>query len=655
MANPILNAASGAATVNYDNVQQVDFEAMKSDIGAEITGVKQAAADYKNAAATALSITNAATASTVSALDVKGASNAIVKRAAANADLKAQRDTLTAANAIGGQDRQLSLLGDLKAQGEEEAKLLAERKARFAQEHTGYSVIDLVINAVQDIKPNVALQSVKMQEQQTAQQLDYMSSATTQAAQTANLAKQTLTDAAIEANLNAMAADTKILQAQARLAGAAANTQGMAQLMSASTAALGAVKGEYDMQVEVAGQQVRMAEFQAQTESRQVALATNKLQLANLQATSEFTNKATQVAATQNVERDRMIEATAATYTENAMIGAAALGLPNPDPIALGMAVRGGSGKDAQERALHLATIGQLPGAPVGKNFGDAVFSYNELFPNGNIPETPMTNLMHHIIQRETEAHAQGTVNESGKRVPPKARNEAAQTEGLNNKAAEIMSVYASDITPGNPFESKPLQVLAPYLANKRIPFYDKVLAKMPSQSMDAAEMLQLAKNAISTKLITAEEATKGIADVYKFAVEHNNTSQGGFARVGLPNQESYMVTVRRDPSIRESIFGGLSGSVSSGIVGAFTPASFMLLKNTIGPSVSEGIKAAKGKFTAGEDIQAAAEDRFAGGKTLRVNMVDEVSVQNALTKIHMDKDVPPLPNSSNEGTSNGK
>jgi hypothetical protein len=205
--------------------------------------------------------------------------------------------------------------------------------------------------------------------------------------------------------------------------------------------------------------------------------------------------------------------------------------------------------------------------------------------------------------------------------------------EALNNKAAEVMTTYAKDIGPGNPFEAAPMQVLAPYLANKRIPFYDKLVSKMPNQAMDPQSLLQLAKNAISEDVVTADEAAEGIANMFKVAVAHNNTSQGGFARVGLPNQESYKTTVHLEPSITEGIFGFFKENV-------FSP-----------PLIYRTVK----KSIVGEDIAGAIVGDAALGRDLRVNMVDPVEVANALTRIHMDNAPAPLPNTSNEGTNNVK
>ena len=79
--------------------------------------------------------------------------------------------------------------------------------------------------------------------------------------------------------------------------------------------------------------------------------------------------------------------------------------------------------------------------------------------------------------------------------------------------------------------------------------FFQKVIKESGMTEIDPQKIMDVGLAAIQAKLITPEELASGIETIFDAAALYNNTLQGGFKRVGLPDQTTFNVRLKRQPS----------------------------------------------------------------------------------------------------------
>jgi len=121
----------------------------------------------------------------------------------------------------------------------------------------------------------------------------------------------------------------------------------------------------------------------------------------------------------------------------------------------------------------------------------------------------------------------------------------------MYNAAAETyLAERAEEIKTGdqtNPFHAPPMETLVEFsTAIKNSPLYQQVLKEYKMKEMSPQTIVNASVAGIRSKRVTIEQAARGITTIFNVAADYNNTMDGGFRRLGLPNQLSYNAELER-------------------------------------------------------------------------------------------------------------
>lgn len=192
-------------------------------------------------------------------------------------------------------------------------------------------------------------------------------------------------------------------------------------------------------------------------------------------------------------------------------------------------------------------------GASSNKNIGQTPFEAIETLqivsPEGNFTETAATKTLEVIANQQADKY-----RTTGAKVP--TNSEILKAE-YNQMAGDFMKIAAKEIVPGddsNPYAAPPMATLAAKAAVANSPLYAKVLKTMNMVDANPQAVMDAAVVGVRAGIISPEEAAMGIATLYKAAVAHNNTFQGGYERVGLPTQKGYNSRLTRPAGLFEAL-----------------------------------------------------------------------------------------------------
>lgn len=193
-------------------------------------------------------------------------------------------------------------------------------------------------------------------------------------------------------------------------------------------------------------------------------------------------------------------------------------------------------GATPESRAKYdkLADIGATE--QIGDTPFDAAINLAAAVPSGNIPRGKTTALISDIQAEFNDKLADPNVT---------ANTPEEQSSLFNETAKEVMIRHGKNIKSGdvtNPFHAIPLSALEiGFSSIQKDPLYTKVLKPAGITESRPDKIVEQAIAGIQSRTISAEQAVDGLVLIYESAIDHNNTFEGGFQRIGLLNQGSYL------------------------------------------------------------------------------------------------------------------
>tara|TARA_R110002167_G_scaffold366375_1_gene595574 strand:+ start:33469 stop:35433 length:1965 start_codon:yes stop_codon:yes gene_type:complete len=479
-----------------------------------------------------------------------------------NAAMKAQNATIDAITAIGGSDAMVANMAQLDEEGTRLSDLLDKQTDIMNDEFTGIGIIDSVINGFRNISTQDQIASVTAERDNTARQMQLETAATETANRQAILSKKTITDSTIKANSEFIANSAAQDVYKAELSGVRSNSERMRSLVGANQQQLAntiqvadQANTEQSMQLSRERMVIARAELEQQAKMMPLQLRNLEIAVANAElnvAKNANSTPAQQAAAISTWEKTVLDNNTLINankrMAEDVAIGRAGMGLP---PQTEEERIKGLNNPVTIKASLDFAEMGNAQRSTgkfqLADNPYDAQVRRNELDPQGLAASNRGYELLDDV-ESKVEAEI-ATIVAAGGKAPKTAE---AQKDLYNTVAAATMKGHAASISEGNPLHAAPFGVLVEnYAEIARTPLYQKVLGPNGANVnvTDAKQIRKLGIAAVRAKLISAEEYVAGMETIFDSAVVYNNESEGGFARVGLPNQVDYKVQVPVAPS----------------------------------------------------------------------------------------------------------
>jgi hypothetical protein len=532
-----------AGTSKLEAVQQ----ALQESTGRITTNIQQLEASVKQ--------TQTATDVAATAIADIAAANQIVQTTKDTVDLQAQNATIDSFEVSGGVEMQTALAATLKEDSERVATLLDEKQDIVDDEFTGIQVVDAVINEFRSIQTSLEIEAAQAQQQQTITSIRNSTTATESFARQNALTKRTLNSAVIEANYKGIEADSKLKGAKVELDNINSNATAMARLVSADSQNVSNLVSAFRLEGEAEARELakerqtfareQMAftreQWAVQLPAAKVALDQAKFNLGKSQTLGPtvIASAEQSLATAQKNFSDQV--ATGQQISEAVQQGQALVGLPiEPrETIEFGM-----SNPVTREKYTRLQELGGVPDMRIGQTAFEAKSTLDLIAPQGGLAETPATKALDTITSLQIEVY-----NQSPEGIP---KDDAIVEEDFNNTANTFMANAASKIVTGdtsNPYHAPPMGTLANAMKSIRdSKFYKTVLAPMEMKEINPEKIVEAAVAGVRAGTVSPDEASLGIETIFDSAAAYNNTLQGGYRRLGLPNQASYNVQFKRPP-----------------------------------------------------------------------------------------------------------
>ena len=553
-----LAAANPATKVATKVDSKAAFRAAQSAVATNTEQLVSSVASLKGGANKA----EAAAGKTLGALGSVGTSKQVLTLQADTARLQAETANRAAVAAAGGLDTQLRLAKNLREEGQRRDDLLDERTDIMNDEFTGIGIIDNIINGFRAVGVESDLRSVQLEFANTADRISTIAASTESIARFASLNEQTVTDATIEANQQAVLAATTVEQQKVILQNTATNANLTATIMSAQGRVADNITKAYQFENQEENQEQRRLQFdfelkknaEAVKQWRDGAAARAKnLEQAELNLVRTRATNPTGIpaaiakneAAIKAMDNAKLVEASFASDVQVAQ-AKAWIAVEEPEVIIAGLASRN---IETVRRYELLQQLGANPKAPIAPTPYDSKVNLSIINPSSNRKATKATTMLDEIDAQQVE-----DFKKAGAAIPKTV--EAAKAS-YNDSAKAYVLVKSSNIATGdlsNPYHGDPFSELAKVNSVAGTKLYKEVLAVKDMKELNPELILSSAVAGIIGGHVDAEEAAAGIVAIFARASDINNSRDGGFSRVGLPNQESYNVQVRRDPSVFEQL-----------------------------------------------------------------------------------------------------
>jgi len=507
--------------------------------------------------------TQVATQAITSAIDDITSARQVTARAISNADLQAQNATIEAFEVGGGTDMQVQLIAQLAEDNKRVDDILNERQALADEDRfgTGIGLLDTVINQFNINLTRQQLVAAEAQQEQTRRQIANLSAATESFARVNSLTKKTINEGTIEANYAAIEAEGAIKRSEAELKNINSNATALNNLMVADNRSFSNLLSIFRLEGE---EQDRILKRERATFAREqmkfnrekfeVELPAAKVRLETAELALERSKKLSpvqQAQAEQNLlttqTRFKDLVAIRDTAVENVQAGQslAGIGIEDRETILFGLD-RTGAARAKYDRLLEL---GSSPDPVLGQNPFEAKVSLGLVAPSGNVTPTRGINILDQINTLQAAKYKKA-------RVSPPRDIETLESD-FNQTAKELTTVFQADIKTGdasNPYHAPPMSVLEGMISVKNSSLYQLVLKPMQMKETNPQTIMDAAVSAIVAKTITPEQGATGINVIFDAAALYNNTLQGGFRRVGLPNQTTYNVQLKRPATLIEQL-----------------------------------------------------------------------------------------------------
>lgn len=616
---------SAALSAAPDSRLEAVQEALRESTTRTVTSIQQLEAGAKS--------TQVASDVIASAISDITAANQITSSAKLNADLQAQNATIDAFEVGGGIDAQTQLMRELSEDNTRVEDILEERvelanEDRFGE---GIGIIDKIVNRFNLRLTEDQLSTAVAKRDNTVSQISNTSAATESFARVNSLTKRTLNEGVIEANYKAIEAEGKIKGAEQEIQNIHSNANAMTSLMAADSRnasnllqlyRLEGEQQERDLKAERMKFSREQMSFQREQWKVELPKAETALEQAELNLKRSKTLGPTQIAAAELQLKAANKRFDDQVTLENELVANVQRGqslsgtiTDSRDTILWGLRQTGEIG--AKYDKLH-----ELGGSDIdslGLSPFEAQTNLNIVSPSGTIKATKITKVLDQITQLQI-----ATYNKAGQKIP---KDTATLQSDYNTTASNLMATFAADIKTGdtsNPFQAPPMSVLADMNSISSTAFYKKVIAPMNMKEVDAQSIMDAAVAGVRAKTITPEQAASGIEAIFDGAALYNNTLQGGFRRVGLPNQTTYNTQLTRP----RTFFEDLQVSTSSVINPRNVASQIGLAIAGLADVSTTGSISASTQATADAYIEKY-ETKF-----FTVDLMDGTKVQEAIVKL---------------------
>ena len=612
MENPILAAASSAGQVETD-VGEEELKLIEETMRAQTAS----SSAHIKALQDATAITSEATMLLETSLKVAGENLQVIEAVTQNANLGAQSATIKAFEATGGDQNQIDLITELQKDEAATSDAL-DRKLDIADDRiTGISLLDGIINEFRSVQVDFEINAAQAKQQQTARQLANIGVVTSTVAQTEMLTKEAITQDSISANLKLIQADTAGKVAQNRIASAATNAEAVGRLQRMNgeqvdnmikvrtlrNADASAKRAEQRLAFDVKQEERIVADFAARQAQAKITLDTSTLQLESM---TDLNSSERAAAKARNAEALRQFET--ASNTRGQVVTAvqtalASSGLPQEEEELI---LRGLSSSDRATRSRYerLLSVGVSPDSTLGATPYEAKTTLDTIAPTGNYKDSKSTKLLEKIDIQTEANYVAGTIR-------PATGDTIELAANYNTAAQQVAAVAGKEIAPGdtaNPYQAPPMSVLTGIKGVKDSALYRNVLQDLNFPDANPQLIIDAAINGIVAKSLSPEQAAAGISTLYKAAAEYNNTMEGGYERIGFPEQVTYNARVKRAITNFELLGAGLNVTATT----VLSPVKAVGGLTGIGPGVVNSINRAFHERTSNRNAIINLMDRTA-------------------------------------------
>lgn len=486
--------------------------------------------------------------------------------AADTASLKAQNHTIDVFEAGGGTENQMLLQQTLAEEQARLAELRDKKTDIMNDEFTGIGLIDNIVNGFRSVQVDAEIETVSAEVQGTANQIQQATAATESFARQNALTKKTLNEGVIAANQDKLAAQGALQASEAELQTLNSNARALTNLAQADRVHVDNLMSAYRLENEAENRAVQREklgfqresmteqrkQWQESSEARKVALEQAQF---NLQKSKDLTP--TQKAAAE-LQLERAEKAFADTKaTEDQLVVAvhraqalSGVTVEDRETILWGLQQTGEQG----DKYRRLQELGGVEDAVLGSTPAEAKETVRLIAPSGNIKQNKATSVLDTL---DSLMEVKFSTPDATGAVPKRPRGKEDIAKAYNKVAEDYVASKTANIATGdasNPYHAPAFTVLEETADLKFDSLYKKVLAPMKMKETNPQTIVDAALAGVLAKTVSPEEAAKGITRVFELAALINNTQDGGFRRVGLPNQTNYNVSLKRNPSLFEEL-----------------------------------------------------------------------------------------------------
>ncbi len=466
------------------------------------------------------------------------------------------------------------------------------------------------------------LKNARAQRDATVNRIQGVAAASESFARINALSRKTVNQGTIEANYKAIAAEGRIKGAEAEIQNIQTNAAALTRLAAADSRNVSNLIQSFRLEGEVEERQLTKQRQVLQKEQMAVAREKLKLELPAAKIALERSTLNLEESKALAPERKLAAEAQFASATkrfndtvttEDQIVelvqrgqSASGVAIESRELIVHGINQSG----DIGAKYARLQEIGGSPDPVVGNTPFEAKESLTLISPTGNFLDTAGIRTLQQISNAQVEKY------KALQKVP---RDAATLATDFNQTAKEFMDFSAKEIKTGdvtNPYHAPPMSVLEGSAAIQADTLFNKVLKPLQMKEINPQAIIDAAVAGVRSKTVSPEEAAAGIELIFDSAAAYNNTINGGYRRLGLPNQTTYNTSIERPKTTFEelTLFG--AGLFALGPLTPLTPINTLNL-----------LSEAKTKNEEGEIISAHQ-------KFLTIDLMDNVKIKEALVKI---------------------
>ena len=375
------------------------------------------------------------------------------------------------------------------------------------------------------------------------------------------LTAETLSRGTVEANQFKIANAGIVALTESQIKNTHSNASVTAQVMAANARQLDSIVSlfEFENQTEQLEMQKEMQALRKQALEAEIKLLPTRAAAAeaNLARTEEALlndrtlgphKRAVSIASNEAALKEMAeVKALQTQQVLNVQNAQSLFGLPIQDSSAILGAF--GSPVSVEQYTL-LSTLGSTDRPTMGNTPWDAFKNRAIVDPAGIGTPTKGTKWLDQVAADQNAAYTQLEAKNASFRRPTteaelKADFNAAASSKIETDRANVAEGDLSNVNHAPPMETL---IQSPAVSND--PFYQRVLAALNMQETNGQSILDAALTGMRSEAVTPEQAAKGVTTLFRTAISFNNSSQGGLKRVGVPNQDTYKIQVRKPTSV---------------------------------------------------------------------------------------------------------